>query len=244
MNYSQVGVANLALQRIGARGSISSLTDGSSNANKVNNCWNYVFAEVLSERDWKFAKLRVQLQQSSVTPVYGYKFAYGLPADFLRLVRPREKPQESRIADASYFGWGWGGFWDGSDHRDVPVWPKEANPYVVETLQTATTPSVTYGTFLLTNYGNWNIPLAVNYIRLITDLTQMTPGFANALIDRLAAELAIPVTEDKQKGEGFMQRYLKDLDQAQAQLECDDYLKDEAGGAEWLQAGRYNRGWR
>ena len=65
MTFSQVGIANMALQRIGARGTIASLTEDSPNAIKVNICWDMVFQEVLSERDWKFAKTRVQLQQNA-----------------------------------------------------------------------------------------------------------------------------------------------------------------------------------
>ena len=92
MNYSPVGIANMALQRIGARGTIGSLTEDSPNAIKINIVWDMIFQEVLSERDWKFAKTRIQLQQNATRPVGGYRWAYPLPSDFLRLVRPREIP--------------------------------------------------------------------------------------------------------------------------------------------------------
>lgn len=245
MNYSQVGIANLALQRIGARGDIVSLTQNSPNAVKVLACWDYVFQEVLSVRDWKFAKTRIELQQISTRPVGGYRFAYALPPDFLRLVRPREIPEERRIAEADAIGWSYGGYgWGWFRHRDIPVWPRQAHPYIVETVGQSANNSTTYTTNLLTDYdSNCGPPIVLNYIRLITDYTQLMPGFVNALADRLASELAIPVTEDKQKAETRMELYWQDLNSAQAQLEVDDYLQDEAGSNTWITAGR-NIGWR
>lgn len=239
MPFSQVAIANMALFRIGARGTIVSITDNSPNAVKVLAVWDMVFQEVLSERDWKFAKTRVQLQQISIQPVGGYLFAYALPADFLRLVRPREIPEEQRIVNADAIGWSWGGYgWGWFRHRDLPVWPRAAHPYIVETIQTGNN-STSYTTNLLTNYNsNCGPPIVLNYIRLITDYTQLMPGFVNALADRLAAELAIPVTEDKQKAESRMEMYWQDLNSAQAQLEVDDYLQDEAGSNTWVTAGR------
>ncbi len=244
MNYSQAGIANVALQRIGARGTIGSFTDNTPNAAKVALCWDTVFQEVLSERDWKFAKTRVQLQQNANVPVGGYLYAYSLPSDFLRLVKPREIPEERRIADAAVWGWGGSG-WGWFRQRDIPVWPPEAAPYVTEAVQNGTTGS--YTTCLLSNYPGCNVsytnvcPIVLNYIRLITDMTQLLPGFVNLLAYRLAAELAPSITEDMSKAENMMQMYRDTLNSAQAQQECDDYLRDEAGSTTWVDAGRY--GW-
>lgn len=241
MNYSSVAIANMALQRIGARGTIASLTENSPNAIKVNVCWDMIFQEVLSERDWKFAKTRVQLQQNANSPIGGYKYAYALPTDFLRLSRVREKREEHRIADATLWGWG------GHHNRDYPVWPREVEPYVTETVQNGATG--TYTTNLLSNYPGCNTyanvcPITIAYIRLITDMTQLLPGFVNALAYRLAGELAIPIAEDTAKAQSMMGMYLQTLNSAQAQQECDDYVADEAGSSSWVDAGRYGRGYR
>lgn len=232
----------MALQRIGARGSIASLTENSPNAIKVNTVWDMIFQEVLSERDWKFAKIRVQLQQNANLPAGGYKFAYPLPSDFLRLCKPREVPENRRFRYADSWGAGFGGGDGGFCNRDVPVWPREVDPYVVETVLNAGPPP-TYTTNLLTNYPFCNTystvcPITINYIRLITDLTQLLPGFVNCLANRIAAELAIAITEDKQKAQGFMEVYMSTLNSAQAQQECDDFLKDESGSQSWIHAGR------
>lgn len=241
MNYSAVGIANVALLRIGARGTISSFQDDSPNAIKVNTVWNSVFQEVLSERDWKFAKTKVELQQSTIKPVFGYCFAYSLPADFLRLVKPKEIPQERQIAQAEDYGYGWGNGWGRIRQSDVPVWPRHVHPYIVETVANTSVDPPTYSTCLLTNYNGCVVPVGITYIRLITDLTQLLPGFVNCLTYRLAAELAVSVTEDVKKQQAMMEMYLSTLNSAQAQVECDDYLKDEAGSQTWVHAGRHLR---
>lgn len=243
LGYSPVSIANMALQEIGARGTISSLDEDSPNAIKVNIAWNFTFPAVLSERDWKFAKTRVQLAQNANSPAGGYLYAYALPSDFLRLCKPREIPQEQRIADSSLVWTGYAGYGIGADNIwDRPVWPRGADPYITETVRDQNDSS--YTTNLLTNYPGLNVaysssaPIIINYIRLITDFTQLLPGFVDALIYRLASRLAVSITEDKQKAEGMIQLYRDTMNGAQAQTECDDYLKDEAGSQSWLTAGR------
>ena len=83
-------LSNVALTRIGAN-IISDLTDGSPNAIKVNAVLDYVREEVLQARDWRFAKIRYAMGLSTISPLYGYQYAYILPTDFLRLVKPRFK---------------------------------------------------------------------------------------------------------------------------------------------------------
>ena len=235
-----MGVVNLALQRIGARGTIGSLTEQTPNAIKASVCFDMVFQEVLSEREWKFAKTRVALQQNAQAPVGGYKFAYPLPADYLRLVRPREIPEERRIADAAEWGWGGDGYgW--FRHRDIPVHPHEAVPYVIEAVLSAD--GVSYTNNLLSNYPHCDTytnvrPIIINYIRLITDFTQLLPGFVNCLAYRLAGELALAITEDESKAKSMMQMYFTTLNSAAAQQEC-DYLQDESGSTSFIDAGRF-----
>ena len=254
MNYSQVSISNLALGRLGARGQIVSITDNSPNAVKVLNVWDAIFQEVSSERDWKSMKTRQQLALSPVTPLYGFLYAWALPADFLRFVRPYKRPTDGRN-----FAWmpgpegvGW------YCNNDPPFWPPDCN-YRVETLtagwDNSVTPPVPYGSnktpptpfpvgkYALTNYGGDQGPVAINYIQLITDYSQLMPGFVNCLANRLAMELAISITEDKAKFQGLQEMYRESLNSAQAQNESMDYSEDESGSQSWERAGRYVRRW-
>jgi hypothetical protein len=270
LNYSQTSISNLALGRIGARGQITDVNESTPNAVKVLAVWDAVFQEVLSERDWKFAKTRVQLQLSPVTPLYSYAHAWALPSDFLRFVRPTKRPHDRDS------WWGWGPEGEGWYRRsDPPFWPG-GHEYKIETLTAgwllpcnANTPAllaaiaayaaantsyvagepIPYpppfpsGRYALTNYGGFRGPAAITYIQLISDYTQLMPGFVNCLANRLAMELVISVTEDKQKFQGLEQMYRDSLNSSEAQNECMDYQQDEAGSESWERAGRYLRWW-
>jgi hypothetical protein len=290
LNYSQTQISNLALNRIGARGQITSVNENSPNAVKVLTVWDHVFKSVLSERDWKFAKIRAILQLppscnftgsisgnglsvSSITsgaiqigqsllgngiqqntqvtagvgsswtvsvsqtvasegmvagvwPLYGYKFAWAMPADFLRFVRPHKRPPDRNWA------WMWGPEGEGFYHRaNPPFWPA-GEPYIVETLP------IDGNKYAQTNYGGWCGPAKINYIRLITDLTQLMPGFVECLVFRLAQELAISVTESQTKFDSMAEKYKDSLNSAEAQNESSDFEHDEAGSDSWVRAGR------
>jgi len=246
MNYSAASIANLALGRIGARGDITDLNENSPNAKKVLNVWDAIFQEVLSERDWKFAKTRTSLQLVldpttglPLKPIYAYRFAWALPADYLRFVRPVRRPQRN----SNYFWYGWGSF-PGWYHRED--WP--FHPYVdykVEAVQTGVdgNGNAIYQQCALCDYSGCHGPAKINYIRLITDYTQLLPGFVNCLAFRLAQELSISITEDKQKFQGMAEMYRDALNSAEAQNECMDYQQDEAGSETWERAGRFASGW-
>jgi hypothetical protein len=232
LNYSQTGIINLALGRIGARNQITNLNEKSPNAVKSLAVWDAVFQEVLAERDWKFAKIRVELELSTTTPVYSYRYAWALPSDFLRFVRPHKRPPDRHL-----FGWSWGPEGYGWYHRtDPPFWPP-GHAYVIETM------AVDGNKYVLTNYNGAYGPAKINYIRLITDYTQLVPPFVNCLAWRLAEELAVGVTEDKAKFQGAEQMYRESLNSAEAQNECMDFQKDEAGSSSWEHAGRYVTDW-
>lgn len=252
MNYSQTSISNLALNRIGARGQIVSVNENSPNAVKILSIWDAIFAEVLSERDWKFAKTRTQLQLSPVTPLYGWRHAWALPSDFLRFVRPQKRPH------SEYSAWMWGPEGCAWYHRDdPPFWPNV--PFKVETLtsgwDTSVTPPIPYGTnvtpptpfptgkYCLTNYSGSQAPAAITYIQLISDYTQLMPGFVNCLAFRLAQELAISITESNTKFEAMREMYRDSLNSAEAQNETSDYMQDESGSETWIRAGRYADSW-
>ena len=309
MNYSQASISNLALNRIGARGQITDINENTPNAKKVLMIWDSIFQEVLCERDWKFAKTRTPLQLSPQPPLYTYHFAWALPSDFLRFVRPRRRQvPDSGWNNNWYYGWcpeGWGWY----NRHDPPFHPLVE--YKIETMPsmcifvgsvtagvlTVTTLSqgqlslnqpvygqgIPLGTFIsafgtgtgyqgtyvlsnssvqviseamaspnplvgaskfaLCNYGGWCGPAMITYIQLISDYTQLMPGFVNCLAFRLAQDLAISITESDTKMEKMMELYRDSLNSAEAQNECMDYERDEDGSDSWVRAGRYIRNW-
>ncbi len=82
---SKIGLANLALYKIGAK-RISSFTDGSNEARVINDIYDNCREMVLEEHPWSFAIQTVALQTISITPVDfgdGLSIAYALPEDWL-----------------------------------------------------------------------------------------------------------------------------------------------------------------
>jgi hypothetical protein len=78
---SETDVANMALRLVGGT-RITSLTQGTPNANAVQDIFEFV-RDTLLEYPWNFATKRVELAQSATPPGFGYDFAYALPSDWL-----------------------------------------------------------------------------------------------------------------------------------------------------------------
>lgn len=87
MATSEVSICNLALQKLGAY-RITSLADNSVEARAVSACYELLRDKELRLYLWSFAKTRAILAPSSVAPAFTYTYAFPLPADFLRLVKP------------------------------------------------------------------------------------------------------------------------------------------------------------
>jgi hypothetical protein len=82
---ADVDVANFALVELGAK-RITSLTDGSRNANVANTVYTLVRDRALRGHNWGFATKRQQLSRLTDAPAFGYDYQFALPADWLRTV--------------------------------------------------------------------------------------------------------------------------------------------------------------
>ena len=80
---SETDVANAALRLIGGT-RITSFTDGSDNANAVQDLYTELRDDLLRSHPWNFATKRVQLAQSVTTPSFEFDYAYPVPSDWLR----------------------------------------------------------------------------------------------------------------------------------------------------------------
>lgn len=220
MAFSVVGIANLALRRIGVA-RISSITEGTEQADDANGSWEYIRKEVLESREWRFAKERVALAQNSSTPVVKYDYAYDLPSDFLRIAKGTKEDPAVYPEGAYSTSWTTG---------ELEVHGKRF-PYIVETLSDDTV-------CLFTDYSNDSYDLYLTYIKDVTDPTKYTARFVNALAFRWAAELALPRTEDYKKYDRMMELYRIALNDASALEQMLDFFEDEFGSEDWISAGR------
>lgn len=75
-------ICNKALVRLGAD-QISALSDGTPAANLCNLLYAPLRDELLSEHNWKFNKVFVQLNAAATGPLFRYTYSYLLPSDCL-----------------------------------------------------------------------------------------------------------------------------------------------------------------
>jgi len=87
MATSNVSIANLGLQKLGAA-RIVSLDENSRNAREMNACFEALRDTELRKYLWKFALTRTTLAPDATAPAFTYGFAFPVPTDFLRLVKP------------------------------------------------------------------------------------------------------------------------------------------------------------
>ena len=83
---SVVEICNGSLNQLGAT-TILSLTEDSKNARLCNQRFTQVRDAVFRSHPWNCLQKRVELAADTTSPAWGFKFAYTLPADCLRLLR-------------------------------------------------------------------------------------------------------------------------------------------------------------
>ena len=81
---TQLSLYNKALLLLGEEG-LSALTDSVAKRRDLDTAWNDGATDAcLSQGQWKFAMRTVQIDyDSSITPNFGYQYAFSKPADFI-----------------------------------------------------------------------------------------------------------------------------------------------------------------
>lgn len=87
MAQSVVDICNSALQRVGAA-SITSLADNSPEAKACNLAYDSNRRDELRKHPWNFAVKRAVLAPDATAPAFGFLYAFTLPTDCLRVLRP------------------------------------------------------------------------------------------------------------------------------------------------------------
>ena len=87
MSQSVVDICNSALQRVGAT-SILSILDNSPEARACNIDYDSNRRDELRKFKWNFAIERVVLAPDSTAPAFDYTYAFSMPSDCIRILRP------------------------------------------------------------------------------------------------------------------------------------------------------------
>jgi hypothetical protein len=95
MPSSQVQIANMALDVIGTRSTIASLSEGSAEANAISRHWDNALDAVLRSVHWNFARKQIPLtslkdgtQGQSVPTPWLYEYAYPSDCVLVRYIMP------------------------------------------------------------------------------------------------------------------------------------------------------------
>lgn len=87
MAQTVIDCCNSALQRIGAN-TILSLSDNSPEARACSVAYDSNRRDELRKHTWNFAVKRVVLAPDATAPVFDFKYAFTIPSDCLRVLRP------------------------------------------------------------------------------------------------------------------------------------------------------------
>lgn len=109
MASSQVQIANMALDAIGTRSTIASLTEGSNEANAISRHWDNAVDAMLRAAHWNFARKQVPLtllqatfNGGTVPTPWTHEYAYPSDCVLLRQLVPLIQPTEGATATADY----------------------------------------------------------------------------------------------------------------------------------------------
>lgn len=161
-------VVNLGLQWIG-KDPIASLDNPSGKvAERVAAAYAGLRDAVLEERDWTFAIERLSLNKDAQAPAFGFTARFLLPARVLRVITAAEPAGTPGVIDA--FAASIYGASNGLE------WQKEGR-YLVANTSAAT--------------------LNVRAVVQVEDSALWSPGFCQALAARIAAEFAVPMTDNR-----------------------------------------------
>ena len=94
---SEVGICNAALRKVGCT-RITSLNDGTKNANFMNDRYSEVRDWLLEAHPWNFAATSAQLAQTATTPAVEFDYQYALPADYIRAISVHDSNEGTGIA--------------------------------------------------------------------------------------------------------------------------------------------------
>lgn len=164
---SVVDICNLALTRIG-HSQITSLDEGTKASDLCSLHYAFCRDAVLRAHPWNFAITRATLALSATTPNHEWTYQHALPSDPYCLKVIRTDWEASGYATTAIYGF-----------PGVNGYSGAAVPYRIE------------GRNLLCNEN----VVKIEYIARITDTEQFDMLFVDVLAQRLAAEIALPLTD-------------------------------------------------
>jgi len=203
---SETEICNLALSRIGHK-LITSLMEDSRAAELCNLHYARARNSLLRSYPWNFAIRRATLALSSTTPNHEYTYQHTLPTDCLKVIRTNWEADGS-VGTAVY------GSLNDYGYSIPPL------PYRIE------------GRHLLCNEET----VKIEYIAEVTDVAQFDELFVDVLAQRLAAEIALALTDNQALTKGMWDIYQAKLVEARLVDSMEGTPRDIVNTSGWLAA--------
>jgi hypothetical protein len=202
---SETEICNLALDRLAAN-VISSLTEGTVEADRCARAYAPARDSVLRAHPWNFAIRRATLAQDATAPNHEFTKRHALPVDCLKVIRT--------------------GF-EAGDGSGTWIYG------VIDPVQAIVTPEYRIeGRYLLCNEDT----VKIEYIARITDVTQFDELFADVLAQRLAAEMCYAFTQSTSMTEQAWKIYATKLDEARSIDAQEGTPREPTDTSPWLLA--------
>lgn len=213
---SEVAICNLALGRIGIDKTIASLTEQSKEARNCARFYEHCRDLTLSDGVWPFAVKTVALALLSNTgKLGGWGYQYQKPSDALRILELTTEDEVTQTASAYTDCCGpWLPYRGSGLYAFRMALAADGNTQVI--------------------LSNLETPYAA-YVSRVTNPEAFSTWFVEALVDRLAVELATPLTADPRWTQLAMTRAQVSLANAQA-VEYDQSKHGPAADAPSIRA--------
>lgn len=88
---TQAAIINAAAAKCGSTERITSIEDRGNMADHARAFWPVILSDMVGDHPWNFALRRAKLPRAGSDPVFGFDFAYDLPADCARFLPPRRE---------------------------------------------------------------------------------------------------------------------------------------------------------
>ena len=188
MNVSSVAICNQAMSWLGANLITNLELDESDEAKACNAIFDLTRDAVMEAREWTFAVERFSLPKMSREPAYGYGSQFLIPNNVLRMLSIPSVTSTGGTIQLDGSGADW--------TPDVEWWRIEHQPE---------------GRVILVNRDG---PLFVRALVRVVESFTWSPTFIQAFSARIAADLAMALTEDRQKMEDMYKLYASKLGEA------------------------------
>lgn len=183
---SQVQICNLALRRIAAQ-PIVSLTEGSEEANVMNDIFDMLYKKELRSYPWRWASVTATLAEIASESPPDFAYVHQLPADYLQMQLIIESVTGETLYD---------------------VWDELYGKHSLRNQEW----EVRQGKL----YSNWS-DVKIKYTQLVTDYAKLDPTFVEAFAWKLAMEGAPTITTREGLVQKAFQMYQLSINEARGQ---------------------------